>query len=193
MIKKAMLIFAAMIFMNINLLAGEHENSEEAEHNEEHHGNHHLAAFLGLTSNFEEEETNFSAGLDYEFRLPFADRLFGIGLFGEYVFAEESEILAGIPINIHPWKELLVFAAPGLAFVPKATEESVVDEGKNIHNNTLGEEAAADTEKESKFLARVGIGYEFETRSFSIAPVVAADFVDGNVSLVYGLSFGIGF
>jgi len=46
---------------------------------------------------------------------------------------------------------------------------------------------------ESEFLFRVGAGYEFELNGYSLKPEVSADFVDGDLAIVTGISIGLRF
>ena len=45
----------------------------------------------------------------------------------------------------------------------------------------------------NEFLVRLGNSYEFEMGSWTLAPELSFDFVDGDVKTVFGLNFGIGF
>ena len=42
-------------------------------------------------------------------------------------------------------------------------------------------------------MVRAGGSYEFEMGSWTLAPELSFDFVDGDVKTVFGLNFGIGF
>ena len=46
---------------------------------------------------------------------------------------------------------------------------------------------------ENEFLVRLGNSYEFELGSWTLAPELSFDFVDGDVKTVFGLNFAIGF
>lgn len=47
-------------------------------------------------------------------------------------------------------------------------------------------------DNETSFLFRAGVAYEFELEQFTITPEFNADFVNGDVDLVFGASFGFG-
>ncbi len=163
----------------VNCLAEHEETHSEGEH--ESHGRHHAALFLGATTDFEEEETDFSLGADYEFRvLP----QLGIGLLGEVTFAEEEVFIVGAPILFHPNARIVLGVAPGL---------EIVDEMSGEHEGIAPEGEEAETETETTFLLRLIGGYELELSSFTLTPTVSLDLVDGDASLVYGISFGKGF
>ena len=134
-----------------------------------HHLHHnHLALFTGATTNFEHDSTDFTLGIDYEYRF---SEMFGVGLFGEIVFAEHEETLIGVPFFIHMKNSpLKIVLAPGII------------KGEDHHHH-----------KYEKFLFRGGLGYDIHLGSCSITPTVNADLVDGHVSLAYGIAFGVGF
>jgi len=72
---------------------------DEDSHAEEEHERFPIGIFFGATTNLDEEEKDFSLGLDYEFRL--LPQL-GIGLLGEVTFAENEVFIVGVPIFLHP-------------------------------------------------------------------------------------------
>ncbi len=88
--------------------------------------------------------------------------LFGAGAFWEYAADPFDKWSAGVALLIYPYKGLRFLLAPGLE-----------------HN-----------EGEYEFLFRTGVAYEFEIGRGSITPEFAVDFVDGEESYVYGLTFG---
>ena len=142
-------------------------HSESQASAKDHEQNHHFAVFGGLTSNFEAKHTDFSFGVDYEFRLPIYNHKIGIGLLGDYVLAKHYEIIVGLPVFIHPAGGLKIFTAPGFAIVEGVSEKH--------------------------FVLRIGSGYDFHLGRFSLGPVISADLIEGHVSLVYGMTFGLGF
>lgn len=147
-----------------------HDSTGEsrAAHQEHHSHRNHLALFTGATTNFEHESTDFTLGIDYEYRL---SEMFGVGLFGEVVFAEHDETLIGVPFFIHMKKSpVKIVLAPGMVFA------------EDHHG-----------QKHEEFMFRSGLGYDIHLDTFSITPTVNADFVDGDVSLAYGIAFGVGF
>ena len=92
-------------------------------------------------------------------------KLIGLGALWEYADGDFDKWIAGVPFFLHPYKGLRFEVAPGV------------------------EHAESDNE----FLVRLGVGYEFEIGRWSITPEFNMDFVDGEESIVYGISFGYGF
>ena len=91
--------------------------------------------------------------------------LLGIGVLGEYATENIDSWVVGVPLTIHPGAGWELVAMPGV-------------------------ELESD---ETTFLFRAGVGYEFELEQFTIKPEFNADFVGGEVDLVFGASFGFGF
>jgi hypothetical protein len=148
--------------------ASHHAAGDAHAHGGHHAHRNHLALFTGATTNFEHESTDFTIGVDYEYRV---NDTFGIGLLGEIVYAEHKETIVGVPFFIHMKSSPLKFVlAPGVIM------------GEDHHHH-----------KFEKFLFRGGLGYDIHMGDYAITPTVNADVVDGDVSLVYGIAFGIGF
>ena len=145
-------------------------------HEEEHHGHDNaVALFLGgathLGSEGQSSETGFAIGLEYARRVA---NWLKIGLLAEYASSDtERDYLLALPLFAHLTKGLVLVAAPGVEFA-------------SIEEGGLEEE-------ETEFLMRFGTIYEFELNNWAIGPQVNADLVNGHWTLVYGVSFGIGF
>lgn len=152
--------------------AVDEEVAEEAESSFHHN---HLALFLGAMSNLSNGHASFSAGLDYNYFFVESDPQFGIGLLAEGAFGEHSEYIVGMPLVLLPTHSMKFFIAPSVLF----KEEEELDE---LHETDA-----------TKFLLRIGGAYMFHFDNFSLAPTIQADIVGSEVSLVYGLSFGLGF
>ncbi len=99
---------------------------------------------------------------------------------GEVTFAESEVFLVGVPIFLHPSKGLILGVAPGVGI----SDEIAVTE-------TEGGEQQVETQ--TNFLLRFIAGYETEFNGLTLAPTVSIDLVDGEESLVYGVSLGKGF
>lgn len=138
--------------------------SSESECKCEHHSNH-FGIFGGATTFIEAKVSYFTAGLEYEYRLPILHKKLGIGVFVEAVFAHEIEYVAGVPIFVHPYRGLKILVAPGVSIV-------------------------GDTKE---FLMRGGIGYDIYFGSFAITPNFNVDYVNEHFSMVYGITLGFGF
>lgn len=184
--KKLIILIAISILSSQIFLAKENSDNHYVHHN-------HLAIFSGLTSNLEYKHTDLSVGLDYEYRIPLWDNILGIGLFGEIVFAEHTEYLVGLPIFLHPFGSFKFWAAPGIMiYEPIVHYDPELHKIKNIKTNQI---FATDESSgsEQKLLIRIGGGYDFHIKNFSITPAFSADIVDGHLYLVYGIYFGLGF
>jgi hypothetical protein len=133
---------------------------------QEEYARHSVELFLGGSSRFTEEEdtaSGFSYGLGYEFRFM---RTLGIGLTGEGTTGSLRDGLLIVPFYLHPWRGLRVEAAPGAEFSSEPTE----------------------------FVLRIGLAYEFEIwKQLSLSPEYNVDFVQGEQTMVYGISIGWGF
>ena len=127
---------------------------------------HHVGVFAGAATRYqapeeEEEETGFSAGVEYEYRF---HRCYGAGLLFEGVTSDHArDAILVVPFNWHPWEWLKLSAAPGVEFVEHGSQE---------------------------FVVRLGAAYEFEMGKWNLAPEVSLDFTRESQTVVYGLSFG---
>ena len=107
-------------------------------------------------------------GTNFSIGLAYERRLgekIGLGGFVEHTEGEGREWVIGVPVNFHPTESWKIFLAPGIEH----------EDGEN------------------EFLVRLGNSYEFEMGSWTLAPELSFDFVDGDVKTVFGLNFGIGF
>jgi len=114
--------------------------------------------------NTQTEEGEDAFTLGAQYEYQFAS-LMGVGILGEYAFDNVDAWVVGTPLTIHPGAGWQLVAMPGI----------------EIEGN------------KTKFLFRAGVGYEFELEQFSIKPEFNADFVGGDVNLVFGVSLGFGF
>ena len=137
----------------------------------EDHGNshpHHLGVFLGAgletKRDGREEDKGFAAGLEYEYRF---HKKWGVGGVFETLGGETiREISLVVPVSFHPGGGWRLFAGPGYEF----------------------------TEQKDKPLLRLGVGYEFHARNWTIAPEFIADSVSGGAVIwIAGVAFGFGF
>lgn len=133
-----------------------------------HAGGSHAAVFLGGATHLETEHTYFAAGADYEYRLPLLHGIFGVGAYGEAVFAEHNEYIFGVPFFVHPVGGLKIFVAPSIA-IPE------------------------DHPSDADFLFRGGVGYDIHVKNYSVSPVVNVDYIHEEIILVYGVAFGMSF
>lgn len=200
MMKKYLFLLALMFLIPLGLIAQEDtengENTEEVELSEDHFSVYHAGIFLGATTNLEHDATDFTLGLDYEYRLPYIDYLFGVGFVIEAVFAEHKESILAIPVTIHPpLGDLKFYFAPGIMFGDKVVETPVNTHDVRFNKKPVIQTEVAgpvQTEFKTHFLFRIGLGYDFHIDRFAISPTVAFDVIEGKFSAVYGLTLGMG-
>jgi len=120
-------------------------------------GKNELGIYLGVSESGGDE--GFSVGIDYERRLSLR---FGVGGTIEHTGADFRENIIVVSFDWHPWKELKLFAAPGLE----------IEDGENGALLRLGIEYG------------IGIG-----KGFSIAPGVAYDITEDEDTTVIGAVF----
>ena len=152
------------------------QEGEEA-HADGHHFDNAFALFLGASTHLRTEhgnETGPTIGLEY------ARRVSGwlkVGLLGEVILSEqERNFVLLLPFFAHVTPELILVAGPGLEHVERETE-------------TEGEHEDPAVE----FLGRIGVVYEFTVNNWAIGPQLNADISGGHWTLVYGMTFAIGF
>lgn len=144
----------------------------------------HIGLFIGgETGTFAGGETSFIIGLDYEYMLN-TTPLFGIGAIMDINFAENTEYIFGLPIYIHPYKELKLWAAPSIISA-EFTEEIDIDPNSPNYENY----SRADL----RFFLRFGAGYDFIVNSYVFTPMIEADVISSQLILGYGIIFGIRF
>ena len=120
-------------------------------------GRNELGIYLGVTESGGDD--GLSVGIDYERRLSLH---FGIGGVVEHTGADFRENIVAVSFNWHPWKELKLFAAPGLAI----------------------------EEDDTGGLLRLGFEYGFAIgKGFVISPGVAFDFTENEDSILIGAVF----
>ena len=170
------IIITLVIMYNFQLFAG----NKDAEIESHGHHNHHAASFIGFTSNPDAGHTDFTFGLDYEYRLPFLHQQFGVGAVAEIVFAEHKETIVAASLYYHPFGDLKFNLSAGYVF----TDVEHVD--PDHHDSHI-------TETEKHFLTRIGTAYDFHVSGFSFGPAFNLDFIEGHTVMVFGVSFGKGF
>ena len=141
-------------------------DAETNEGTESHpHHRHHVSTFLGggFRPHEGETEKGFVLGLDYQYR--FTSWLSAGGLV-EVATGDLREVVFIAPITVKPWRGLNFVAGPGA----------------EIRRN-----------EPTEFLFRLGAIYLFDVDRFTVGPELSFDFVDGEVTYVTGLVFGVGF
>ena len=148
--------------------SAEEHADEEAEGHEHHHHENHVAIFLGATTGLvDTHPTHATVGADYERRLPFADRMIGVGALVDSSFGDAVETIIAPFVAVHPVGGLMVMGAVGVAVTGAFHDGHVALRG--------------------------GAAYFFPIGGFSIGPEVNVDRVNGETAVVYGVSGGIGF
>ena len=168
---KRLILILGYIVLGNTLIYAQHLNEDHNPEAHNHFSKHHIALFIGATTNFSHESTSYTIGLDYEYRF---SKFLGLGLFGEYIVSEPEEILAGLAVYAHPFKGAKLLAAPLLVF----------SEGLHDTEHEPG--------KAANFAFRIAAGYDFHIGNLSIGPVVNFD-IGATKAISYGLSIGFGF
>jgi hypothetical protein len=155
--------FAMFLFAGLVLAGPSSANETRHEAETLHHGPHIVELFLGTTyaDHHGHREHAFSVGAQYRYALNHA---VSVGVLAEYATKSLDAWVVGIPVvfNLGETRWQLT-AMPG-----------------------------AELEGSSKeFLFRAGIGYEFEMQGgYSLKPEINVDWVDGETSIVTGVSIG---
>ena len=154
-----------------------HAQEHGAAEGEGEHGYHrnHGGAFLGASTHLEDDDTGLTLGVEYVRRFG----LWAVGVLVEMSSSSlERDAIFGVPVFLYPWRGLSLFVAPAVQVV-------------SVDVETDGE---TEVERELELLLRFGTGYWFSLSGpVGIAPTFMADHVSGHWTLVYGVSFGIGF
>ena len=171
--KNILRIIVAVVVFNAAAISAE-DNAGKNAHDDHAEHNHHASLFLGATSHFDHGHSvhAFTAGLDYEYRFSFLNRLLGIGILDDMAFFPGALTnVSAVFIGIHPIGGLKILLAPGveMIFLEKL---------------------------KTAFLLRGSLGYDFMIGNFSLTPIVSIDYLPaypGSFALVYGVAAGIGF
>jgi hypothetical protein len=144
---------------------------------------HHVSVLLGAAHNGHIDETGFTIGASYRYAL--SDR-FAFGPMLDFAFydSESTALLVGA-LFWKPVGNLLLVAGPGVEWVDEKSHGHDAQSSRSAEGG--GEETGG------KFAFRLGAGYEFHAGRLAISPAVGADFVDGHATMIYAVSFGLGF
>ncbi|UCE41406.1 MAG: hypothetical protein JSV17_18575 [Candidatus Aminicenantes bacterium] len=178
-------IFTIWLIASALALTTSYGSSQTHEAETHQYHRHHIGLFLGGTSNLKKEETDFTLGIEYEYRLSKEMSRWSIGLIGELIFAHETEYLVVVPIILRVTDAFFLRAGPGIEWAHHGEE--------NGHDNIHAAEAENGNGRESEFFVRVGIGYGFEVGKFSITPTLDVDIFKSQTTLVWGIAIGKGF
>lgn len=139
------------------------------QHDTHSYHRHHVVGVVAATTNLDHDQTDFTLGGEYVYRL---SPRWGTGGFGEVVFADHREWLLGVPLLFHVNPSFWLRAGLGAQVIP-------------------GEQQATT---EVKWLVRVGTGYNFEVGGgMMVTPFLDLDLVRHPRALIWGLGIGKGF
>jgi hypothetical protein len=147
--------------------------AQESTEAEQEHRNA-VELFIGGVTETDESATGLGVGLGYVRHL---STMWGLGVSGELSSTDVSrDWVIIIPAYFYPTGGLVLWAGP----VIEGSEDVPEDGGDSERSTTLG--------------VRLGTAWEFEVgERFTLSPEVNLDLIDGSVTWVYGLSFGVGF
>ena len=126
-------------------------------------GPHHLSLVIAATDIREEDETAFTLGIDYEYRV---SELLGLGFVAEHAFGEVDSTTLIAAADVHLWQGFAIQLGPGVEFA----------EGEAFLMGRIG----------TIYEVELGSG-------FTIAPQFHYDFSDGEDAVVFGAAFGRAF
>lgn len=120
-------------------------------------GRHHvmLMASQGVTDG---GTRTFSAGLGYEYRLPFLENLLGVGAMAEVMLMSAAHQMLMATAAIHPLQELSLQVAVGVTHLHR--EATATGSGRSMS---------------SQAVVRASAGYAFHLGTLMLAPYVNAD------------------
>ena len=128
---------------------------------------HHLSVVVGGTNIPSADETAFTLGVDYEYRV---NELIGVGAVVEYAFDDIDALTLLAVADVHLWRGLALQIGPGVEFV---------DEGEETETFAIG---------------RIGALYELEFgEGYTISPQVHYDISSGEDAIVFGVALGLAF
>lgn len=182
---KKLLIAMSIGFIGLgasgSVLASEEANEGHPEMFGHHHPDHALGVFLGGTTT--EESSEFTFGLEYEYRLT---KHIGIGIVGEHTpdaaaFTQGATTALAL-VHLHPYRGLSLIAGIGaeIGHGSELEEELEFEEG-------VARRRIVGVEPEAEIVYRLGVAYDVHlSKTFSIAPSVNVDFVNGEENVVFG-------
>jgi len=128
---------------------------------------HHLSVVIGGTNIPSANETAFTLGIDYEYRV---NRRLGLGFVVEQAFDDIDATTLLAVADIHLWRGLALQVGPGVEFL---------DEGE---------------EHETFAIGRIGALYEIEFgEGYTISPQFHYDISSGEDAIVFGVAIGRAF
>ena len=146
------------------VLCGAQAVDAEEPHWEEHP--HHISLLVAGTD--DDEETAFTLGVDYEYRV---SEFLGLGAVLEYATEDIDATTALVVADLHIWRGLAIQTGPGVERID-------------------GDDGNSD---ETEAIYRIGALYELEVGRYTVSPQIHYDFSSGEDAVVFGLAFGFSF
>jgi hypothetical protein len=153
-------------FMILTSVLNFNAYGQSTDHEHEEH-KHHIGFLIGSVYNLTEERNLLGLGFEYEYVLPFWNRLFGIGLASEVVFDEHKHYVFSLLVPVHLTREISLFVAPGIMFIEQ-------------------------DEIETRFAIHFGAEYEFDLKKYFIAPEFEIAFAGDDIHIMLGIHIGFG-
>jgi hypothetical protein len=178
--KGALFVLLVLLVVSSNGFSQHHENVEHEQH---FHANH-FGVLAGATTKLEKEGTHLTLGVDYVRKFP-PDGRWGISVFGEVIFEEHTEWLFGLPAYYYLNKNIWIRTGPAIEFFQTGN--------KQHSENTASSSGHDQTENKTKFIWRIGFGYEFGFGALSLTPSVDLDLARSTTSIIWGINLGKGF
>jgi len=172
-LKKVLLVTGVILLLSTNMFAQSENKKIDSEPEEKFYYNH-FALFVGASTIFERDNTNFTLGADYvRYFSPESD--LAAGIFSEAVFAHHTEWLFGVVMFYGLTEHLWVRTGPGIEIL----QEDLL--------------CGCGTKTNTEFLVRIGAGYSIHFGKFFVDPSIDVDFLRSSTTLVWGLNFGTAF
>jgi hypothetical protein len=170
-----MLFRISSLLLSLLLLAGFRSQLAAQDTPEEKEYRNSVELFLGFVTETDDNATGPGIGIEYQRHL--SDR-WSVGI-------------EAIELSTNDVSRDFVVVAPAY-FRPVAA--LWVKAGVGLEASKSKPEDGSDSETETQFLVRFGAAWEFELgHRFTLSPEANLDVVGGEVSLVYGVSLGLGF
>ena len=176
-----------VLSMLLSLSTGIARGQEAPEHEAESETKNELSVFTGVLTNLAEKETGPSIGADFTRELT---EVISLAILGEFAQAGEREALFAGGLVVKPGRNFKLVFAPGIIL---ENEES--DSSDEEHD---GAESAEGHSGGGRFVARLGVGYSFESSMVLLTPIIYFDLLEGvedaiDAHLVFGLTVGFPF
>lgn len=161
-------IFMFIALVSANGQTHEHDTSHDDHHHSEHHYNH-LGFFVGSTAQYLQGRQIFTLGAEFTRTFKWNHRL-GFTAFAEGIFADNFQVLTGIPLIYKPIDNLILRTGPGIELVRN-------------ENDDLS----------AVVVMRTGVAYDIHFKKITITPSFDIDYVRYHPAMVIGLAIGKGF